>query len=87
MVSTGMEELDRVLGDGYPDRSVVLVIGPSGIGKEALRYWFMRSGLTQGDFCLYITKSTPWEVLHDVKGFGIDLVKTLRCGLREKEEK
>ena len=86
MVSTGMEELDRVLGDGYPDRSVVLVIGPSGIGKEALRYWFMRSGLTQGDFCLYITKSTPWEVLHDVKGFGIDLVKTPMWFAREGGE-
>lgn len=72
MASTGLEELDKLLGEGYPDKSVVLVIGPSGIGKEALRYSFIRSGLAQGEFCLYLTKSTPQEVLHDIKGFGFD---------------
>ncbi len=72
MASTGLEELDKLLGEGYPDKSVVLVIGPSGMGKEALRYSFIRSGLAQGEFCLYLTKSTPQEVLHDIKGFGFD---------------
>lgn len=72
MASTGLEELDRLLDDGYPDKSVVLVSGPSGIGKEALRYWFIRAGLVAGDFCLYVTKSTPSEVLQDFKGFGVD---------------
>jgi circadian clock protein KaiC len=73
LVSSGLEELDKVLGDGYPDKSTVLVVGPAGIGKEALRYSFIRSGLLQGDFCMYVTKSTPTEVLHDIKGFGIDI--------------
>jgi circadian clock protein KaiC len=70
--STGLEELDKLLGDGYPDRSAILVVGPAGIGKEALRYSFVRSGLVQGDFCLYLTKSTPNEVLHDIRGYGFD---------------
>jgi len=72
MASTGVGELDKLLGEGYPDRSAILVVGPAGIGKEALRYWFISSGLIQGDFCLYLTKSTPSEVLHDIKGFGMD---------------
>lgn len=72
MPSTGLEDLDKLLGDGYPDRSSILVVGPAGIGKEALRYSFIQSGLVQGDFCLYVTKSTPNEVLHDIRGFGID---------------
>jgi circadian clock protein KaiC len=72
LVSSGVPALDPLLGDGYPDKSTILVVGPSGIGKEALRYWFIRSGLMQGDFCIYITKSTPSEVLHDIKGFGVD---------------
>ena len=38
LASTGLDSLDRLLGsDGYPDRSTVLVVGPPGIGKEALR--------------------------------------------------
>jgi len=71
--SSGVPALDQILaGDGYPDRSTVLVVGPPGIGKEALGYWFTQSGLTQGDFCLYVTRLSVKEVLQDEKGFGID---------------
>jgi len=72
LVSSGVPALDPLLGDGYPDRSTVLVVGPPGIGKEALGYWFTQSGLTQGDFCLYVTRLSVKEVLQDEKGFGID---------------
>ncbi len=72
MVSTGVPSLDNVLGsDGYPDRSAVLVEGPPGIGKEALCYWFVRSGLIQGDYCLYATHRPVSDVLRDMKGVGI----------------
>lgn len=59
-------------GDGYPDRSAILVIGPPGVGKEALGYWFTNSGLIQGDFSLYVTKRSVNDVLRDAKGFGVD---------------
>ena len=48
------------------------MVGPPGIGKEALGYWFTQSGLAQGDFCLYVTRLSVKEVLQDEKGFGID---------------
>ena len=72
MVSSGIPALDPLLGDGYPDRSATLVVGPPGIGKEALGYWFIQSGLVQGDFCLYVTRLSVREVIQDEKGFGID---------------
>jgi circadian clock protein KaiC len=72
LVSSGVPALDPLLGDGYPDKSTILVVGPPGIGKEALGYWFTQSGLTQGDFCLYVTRLSVKEVLQDEKGFGID---------------
>ena len=73
MVSTGVPSLDNLLGsDGYPDKSAILVVGPPGIGKEALGYWFTHSGLVQGDFCLYVTRLSVREVLQDEKGFGVD---------------
>ena len=59
--------------DGYPDRSAILVVGPPGIGKEALGYWFTQSGLAQGDFCLYISRLSTREVLQDTKGFGVEM--------------
>ncbi len=49
-----------------------MVVGPPGIGKEALGYWFTQTGLEQGDFCLYVTRLSVREVMQDEKGFGID---------------
>jgi KaiC/GvpD/RAD55 family RecA-like ATPase len=73
LASSGIPALDAVLaGDGYPDRSTVLLVGPPGIGKEALGYWFAQSALQQGDFCLYVTRLSVKEVLQDEKGFGVD---------------
>jgi KaiC/GvpD/RAD55 family RecA-like ATPase len=72
LASTGLPSLDKILVDGYPDRSTILVIGPPGIGKEALGYWFAHSGLVQNDFCLYITRLSSREVLQDIKAFNID---------------
>jgi circadian clock protein KaiC len=73
LASTGLSSLDNLLGgDGYPDRSTVLVVGPPGIGKEALGYWFTHTGLIQNDFCLYNTRLSAKEVLQDVKAFNVD---------------
>jgi circadian clock protein KaiC len=73
LASTGVPSLDDLLGsDGYPDGSTVLVVGPPGIGKEALGYWFTHSGLIQNDFCLYNTRLSAKEVLQDTKAFNID---------------
>jgi circadian clock protein KaiC len=70
--STGLSELDGIIGDGYPDKSTILVTSQPVIAKEALGYWFTSSGLVQGDFCLYITRLSVREVLQDSKSFGVD---------------
>lgn len=73
MASTGLQALDKLLeGEGYPDRSAILVTGAPGIGKEAFCYWFTHSGLVQGDFCLYVTRLATREVLKDAKAFGLN---------------
>jgi len=71
--TTGLSALDQLLGSsGYPDKSVIMVVGPPGIGKEAIGYWFTQSGLERKDFCLHVTRLPAREVLQDVKAFGID---------------
>jgi circadian clock protein KaiC len=73
LTSTGLTSLDKLLGgDGYPDRSTILVVGPPGIGKEALGYWFAQSGLIQNDFTFYVTRLSSKEVLQDSRAFGVD---------------
>jgi circadian clock protein KaiC len=73
LASTGLPSLDSLVGsDGYPDRSTVLIVGPPGIGKEALGYWFTQTGLVQNDFTLYVTRLSSKEVLQDTRAFGVD---------------
>jgi KaiC/GvpD/RAD55 family RecA-like ATPase len=73
LASTGLTSLDSLLGSaGYPDRSTILIVGPPGIGKEALAYWFTHVGLLQNDFCLYNTRLSSKEVLQDVRAFNVD---------------
>jgi KaiC/GvpD/RAD55 family RecA-like ATPase len=74
MVTTGLRELDELLNNsGYPERSTILVAGPPGIGKEALGYWFLSSGLSCGDFCIYVTTLSVSEVEQDLRAFHIDI--------------
>ena len=72
MLSPGLDELDLLLKGGYPDKSAILVVGPQGIGKEALGYWFIQNGLTREDFCLYVTRLAVSEVLQDIRAFDIN---------------
>jgi len=66
--STGVPALDEMLGGmGYPQKSSVLVVGPPGVGKEALGYLFAQYGLQSGDFCLYVTKLSVAEIQQDQK--------------------
>ncbi|MDA4126790.1 MAG: hypothetical protein OK452_06280 [Thaumarchaeota archaeon] len=93
MVSTGVPSLDQILNDGFPDKSSILVLGQSGLGKQALGYWFTRSGLTQGDYCLYVTHRPVSDVTRDMKGFGIGMERVpewiassgsaVKCDLRD----
>jgi class 3 adenylate cyclase/KaiC/GvpD/RAD55 family RecA-like ATPase len=71
-VPSGIENLDEILGGGYPDKSTILVVSPPGIAKEVLGYWFTYSGLGHGDFCLYITRLPINDILRDAKAFGVD---------------
>ncbi len=91
MFSTGVYGLDRILNDGYPEKSGILVVGPPGIGKEALGYWFAYEGLSRGDFCLYVTRLTVSEVLQDTRAFepfkrGLESLKASAWVARDEGE-
>lgn len=48
-LSTGIRELDAVLGGGIPEGESVLLGGPSGSGKTVLASQFIDEGLRQGE--------------------------------------
>ena len=54
-MSTGMEELDRVLGGGIVDGSLVLASGDPGIGKSTLLLQMARNLASRGIKVLYVS--------------------------------
>lgn len=52
-----------------------MVVGPPGIGKEALGYRFTYAGLEDGDFCAYASTLAVRDILQDVQAFGINASK------------
>jgi len=54
-ISTGLGELDRVLGGGLVEGSVVLLGGEPGIGKSTLLLAALSSLTARGHACLYVS--------------------------------
>jgi KaiC/GvpD/RAD55 family RecA-like ATPase len=50
----GIEKFDEILKGGFPEKSIILVEGTPGIGKDVLAYHFMHKGLKEGDACAYV---------------------------------
>jgi circadian clock protein KaiC len=49
----GIDELDRMLHGGLPNRSTTMLLGPSGAGKTLLGLQFLAQGAEQGELGIY----------------------------------
>jgi circadian clock protein KaiC len=73
-ISSGVESLDRVLGEGYPAGSSTLVVGPSGVGKTVLGLHFAFEGARQGEGTLFATfDENPSQLARAAASFGWSL--------------
>jgi KaiC/GvpD/RAD55 family RecA-like ATPase len=61
---TGLRILDKLLGGGFPDRSLILLRGFPGCGSEELCQQFLSYGLQQGSKGVYFTlRRTAKEII------------------------
>lgn len=73
-VSTGVAELDEMIGGGLPAGSATLVAGPSGAGKTVMGLQFVADGLARGEHCIYVAlQESKTQLLHKARAFGWDL--------------
>lgn len=81
--STGLAELDRVLGGGLVDGAVVLIGGDPGIGKSTLLLQALVS-MSEGSRVLYVTGEESAEQVAlrarrlGLSGAGVDLLAEIR---------
>jgi circadian clock protein KaiC len=78
-VSSGVPQLDRIMGGGYFTGSCILVSGESGTGKTALASTFSRSVCEDGQKLLYINYEESLDgMVAGMLSLGIDLRPALQ---------
>ncbi len=72
-LSTGVKELDEMLGGGLRAGSSTLIVGPSGAGKTMLAVSFIAEGVKNGEKCAYIThEESEDQIRHYLSKFDIE---------------
>jgi circadian clock protein KaiC len=83
-LSTGIPELDGMMGGGILEGDSLLVAGPSGTGKSALATHFINEGLRQGESAIMaLFEERPEGYAERARGFGLDLKKPQATGKLE----
>ena len=91
LASTGIPELDDILGGGIPARRVHLLQGDPGTGKTTLALRFLIEGASRREPVLYIALSENQEELDQVAtshGWSLEGIRVLdhsSAGLEERE--
>jgi circadian clock protein KaiC len=80
-LSSGIRELDALMGGGIPEGDSLLVAGPSGGGKTVLGIQFIAEGLGRGEpGIVAMFEELPNEFLQRAASFGFDLGKYVKDG-------
>jgi len=81
-LSTGVQELDRMLAGGIPRGFTVAVTGEPGTGKTILCIHFIAEGIREGDRCIYVTTEESREsIIVQASQFGFDFTR----GIKDKK--
>lgn len=77
-ISTGIPEIDQIMGGGIPKGFLVAATGEPGTGKTIFAIHFVAQGIKDGDLCIYVTTEESREsVANQAFQFGIDFKKAI----------
>jgi len=69
-VPTGLPQLDKILGGGFPDKTTILISGGPGTGKTLFGMNFLLEGARKGERCCYVSMGeTKDEIARACKEF------------------
>lgn len=80
-VTTGNAEFDRMCGGGLYRDSVIIVSGPTGVGKTLLATQFIGAGVAEGERCLLFSfEESRDQLIRNAASWGLDLDAMERSG-------
>jgi circadian clock protein KaiC len=83
-LSTGIPDLDKMLGGGIPEGDSVLITGPSGTGKSAIATQFIDAGIRDGEAgIIAIFEERPEGYVARAAGLGLDFTQPQKAGKLE----
>jgi circadian clock protein KaiC len=75
-VSSGVQAIDDMIGDGYWPGASTLIAGPTGIGKTLMGLHFVFDGVSRGERGLIATlQENPTQLQRIAQGFGWSLTE------------
>ena len=86
-ISSGVPELDALLGDGIDRGTSVMLLGPSGVGKSTLTAQYVAAAAARGDkACVYSFEESPPSWVSRAERLGMEMKKHQeegRVGVRQ----
>ncbi|MGQ9365336.1 RAD55 family ATPase [Azospirillum sp. ST 5-10] len=82
-ISTGVPELDRMIGGGVPYASTTLMLGPTGIGKTSLGLHFISQCTPAHPGLIFGFYENASRLKRRARNYGIDLDGLLKSGAVE----
>jgi len=80
-ITTGVAELDTLLGGGFDRGTATLIVGPAGAGKSTMALGCVDAALSRGESVLMISfDETRGVLLKRAAGVGVDLTKYEEAG-------
>ncbi len=74
VVSTGSGEIDKKMGGGIPEGSLILIEGSSNAGKSVVTQQFIHGALNSGFRCvLYTTENTARSLFRQMASLSLDV--------------
>ena len=81
VVSSGLPEMDALLGGGIERGTVSIFTGPTGVGKTTIGMQFMKEAATRGErSVVYAFEEQKETLLHRCDSIGIPVREMIRAG-------
>jgi archaeal flagellar protein FlaH len=75
VISTGSSEIDKKMGGGIPEGSLILIEGSSNAGKSVVTQQLLYGALNSGARCvLYTTENTPRSLFRQMQSLSLDVL-------------
>jgi len=81
IISTGSVEIDKKMGGGIPEGSLILIEGQSNAGKSVITQQLLNGALNSGFRCiLYTTENTPQSLFRQMASLDLDVTDFFLLG-------